>query len=174
MSELQLYNCHIPVCQTNERKHNLPLYSLCHKTSYPQDLTKSQTKDFQIQDFFNWLPSGISVALLSSHQPNLTHWGRVTRICVSKLTIIDSDNGLSPEQHQTIIGTNVGILLIWPLGINFSEILIRVHTSSFMKMSSAKILSRPQCVKGIHVQRFRYFFLRLHDSARSHDDIFSF
>ena len=26
----------------------------------------------------------------------LTHWGRVTHICVSKLTIIGSDNGLSP------------------------------------------------------------------------------
>ena len=28
--------------------------------------------------------------------PVLTHWGRVTHICVCKLTIIDSDNGLSP------------------------------------------------------------------------------
>ena len=28
-------------------------------------------------------------------QYQLTHWGRVTYICVNKLTIIDSDNGLS-------------------------------------------------------------------------------
>ena len=27
----------------------------------------------------------------------LTHWGRETHICVSKLTIIGSDNGLSPD-----------------------------------------------------------------------------
>ena len=27
----------------------------------------------------------------------LTHWGRVTHICISKLAIIGSDNGLSPE-----------------------------------------------------------------------------
>ena len=27
----------------------------------------------------------------------LTHWGRVTHLCVSKLTIIGSDNGLSPD-----------------------------------------------------------------------------
>ena len=42
----------------------------------------------------------------------LTHWGRLTHICVSKLTIIGSDNGLSPGRHQAIIWTNAGILLI--------------------------------------------------------------
>ena len=36
----------------------------------------------------------------------LTHWGRVTHICVSKLTIIGSDNGLSPDRRQAIIWTN--------------------------------------------------------------------
>ena len=75
-------------------------------------------------------------------------------ICVNKITIIDSDNGLSPSRRQAIIWTNAGILLIGPLGTNFSEILIEIHTSSFkklhLKMSSGKpaaILSRPQCVK---------------------------
>ena len=33
----------------------------------------------------------------------LTHWGRVTHICVSKLTIFGSDNGLSPGRRQAII-----------------------------------------------------------------------
>ena len=33
----------------------------------------------------------------------ITHWGRVTHICVSKLTIIGSDNGLSPERRQANI-----------------------------------------------------------------------
>ena len=33
----------------------------------------------------------------------LTHWGRVTHICVSNLTIIGSDNGLSPDRRQAII-----------------------------------------------------------------------
>ena len=36
----------------------------------------------------------------------LTHWGRVTHICVGNLTIIVSDNGLSPGRHQAIIWTN--------------------------------------------------------------------
>ena len=83
----------------------------------------------------------------------LTHWGRVTHICVDNITIIGSDNGLSPGRRQAIIWTNAGILLIRPSGTNFSEILIGNQTFSFkkihLKMSSAKwrpFLSRPQCV----------------------------
>ena len=72
----------------------------------------------------------------------LTHWGRVTHICVGKLIIIGSDNGLSPERRQAIIWTNDGILLIRTLGKNFSEILSEIHSFSFkkmhLKMSSAK------------------------------------
>ena len=52
----------------------------------------------------------------------LTHWGRVTHICVGKLTNLGSDNGLSPGRRQAIIWTNVGITLIGPLGTNFREI----------------------------------------------------
>ena len=38
-------------------------------------------------------------------------WGRVTHIYVSKLTIIGSDNGLSPgRQQQANIWANAGIL----------------------------------------------------------------
>ena len=33
----------------------------------------------------------------------LTHWGRVTYMCVTKLTSIGSDNGLSRGRWQTII-----------------------------------------------------------------------
>ena len=79
---------------------------------------------------------------------SLTHWGRVTHICVGKLVIIVSDNGLSPVRRQAIIWTNAGILLIGPLGTNFSEILIEIHTFSFkkmhLKMSSGKW--RPFCL----------------------------
>ena len=72
----------------------------------------------------------------------LTHWGRVTHICVSDLTNIGSDNGLSPGRRQAIIWTNAGVLLIGPLGTNFSKILIGIQTFSFnklhLKKSSAK------------------------------------
>ena len=57
-----------------------------------------------------------------------------TYICISKLTNIVSDNGLSPGLHQAIICTNNVILLIRPLGTNFSEILIEIHTFAFRKM----------------------------------------
>ena len=82
----------------------------------------------------------------------LSHWGRVMHICVSKLDIIVSDNGLSPGWRQAIIWTNDGILLIGPLGTNFSEILIEIYTFSFKKidwkMSSGKC--RPFCL-GLNV-----------------------
>ena len=88
---------------------------------------------------------------------HLTHWGRVTHICVSKRTIIGSDNGLSPNRRQAIIWTNAGILLIGPSGTNFSEILIEIITFSFKKMrlkvSSAKW--RPCCL-GLNVLTGKY------------------
>ena len=69
-------------------------------------------------------------------------------MCASKLTIIRSYNGLSPGQHQVII--SAGILLVGPLGTNFSEILILIYIFSFENIvwKVAAILSQPQCVKG--------------------------
>ena len=77
----------------------------------------------------------------------------MTHKCVSKLTIIDSDNGLSPGRRQAIIWTNAGILLIGHLGTNFSEILIEILTFPFKKMS-LKVSSakwRPFCL-GLKVE----------------------
>ena len=82
----------------------------------------------------------------------LSHWGIVTHICVDKLTIIGSDNSLSPGRRQAIIWTNAGILLIEPLRTNFNEISIAIHTFPFkeihLKMSSGKW--RPFCL-GLNV-----------------------
>ena len=82
------------------------------------------------------------ILLPSFVQFSLTHWGQVTHICIIKLTLIGSDNGLLSGRHQVIIWTNDGILLIGPLGTNFCEILITIHIFSFKKMhwkmSSAK------------------------------------
>ena len=64
----------------------------------------------------------------------LTHWGRVTHLCVGDLTIIGSDNGLSPGRRQAIIWNNAGSLLIGPLGTNFHEIQIEILPFSFKKM----------------------------------------
>ena len=88
----------------------------------------------------------------------LTHWGRVTHIYVGNLTIIGSDNGLSPGRRQTIIWTNAWILLIGPWGTNFSEILFGIHTFSLtkihLKMSSAKW--RPFCL-GLNVLTSQFY-----------------
>ena len=48
------------------------------------------------------------------HAVLLTDWGRMTHICVGNLTIIGSDNGLSPGRHQAIIWTNAEKSLIRP------------------------------------------------------------
>ena len=92
----------------------------------------------------------------------LTHWGRVTHIFVSKLTIIDSDNGFSPDRRQAIIWTNAGLLFVGPLGTNVSKILIKILTFAFKKMrlkvSSAK--RRSFCL-GLNVLRFQNEAIKL-------------
>ena len=76
----------------------------------------------------------------------------MTHICISKQTIIVSDNGLSANCSQAIIWTNVGILLIRTLGTNFSEIFSEIHKFSFrkihLKMSSGKW--RPSCLSQLY------------------------
>ena len=90
---------------------------------------------------------------------SISHWGRKTHICINKLTIICSDNGLSPRRRQAIIWPYAGLLLIGPLATNFSEILSKSYTFSFKKMhlknvvwKMAAILSRPQC-HILHISR---------------------
>ena len=78
----------------------------------------------------------------------LTHWGWVMHICVSKLTIIGSDNGLSPKRRQAIIWTKAAILSIWPLATNSSENWIGIQRFSFKKMHFKMSFSkwRPFCL----------------------------
>ena len=110
---------------------------------------------------FNWW--------LGQPHTTLTHWGRVTHICVGKWTIIGSDNGLSPGRRQAIIWTNAGILLIRPLGTNFSEISIKIPSFSFtkmrLKMSSATW--RPFCL-GLNVLNGLRTILSFHICVKSH------
>ena len=94
----------------------------------------------------------VKSALIPWQNTTISHWGRVTYICVDNLTIIGSDNGLAPGRRQAIIRTNAGILLFGPLGKNFNEFLIEILTFSFKKMC-LKVLSakwRPYCL-GLNV-----------------------
>ena len=105
-----------------------------------------------IQGFFFFTENGLRYVAQNlfdnSKSPlPLTNCGWVTHICVSKLTIIGSNNGLLPDQRKAIIWTSAGILLIRPLGTNFNEILIEIYTFSFKKIH-LKVLSgkwRPFC-----------------------------
>ena len=92
---------------------------------------------------FTWYNTAPTWLINNNISIVLTHWGRVTHICVSELTTIGSVNGLSPGLRQAIIiWTNDGILLIQTSGTNFSEILSKIHSFWFkkmhLKMSSAK------------------------------------
>ena len=74
----------------------------------------------------------------SRHMAHLTHRCRVMHICISTITIIILENGLSPGRHQAIIWTNAGILLISTIWTNFNEILSEIFSFNKMglKMSS--------------------------------------
>ena len=78
--------------------------------------------------------SVIFVCFSCFHISTLTHWGWVMHVCVRKLTIIGSNNGLSPGKRQAIIWSNAGILLMGPLGTELREILIKIYTFLFKKM----------------------------------------
>ena len=99
-------------------------------------------------------PSWYHICTATFHSPgldSLTHWGRVMHICVSKLTIIGSDNGLSPPNHYLNEWWNI---VIGPLGTNFSEILSEINTFSFKKMhlKTSSVKWRPFCL-GFNVLR---------------------
>ena len=109
---------------------------------FVQQFVQTYIKEIWKSAFFKGIPLIVTTKSSKANLNPLTHWGRVTHICVSNLTIIGSDNGLSPDWRQAIIWTNAGIFLIGPLGTNFSEVLVEIITFSFKKMylklSSAK------------------------------------
>ena len=125
-------------------KYNKWLYSsILEATKCPRDVP------FKINVTITWKHEWAIPTFMAqydcarSHRPFcLTYWSRVTHICVNNLTIIGSDNGLSPGRRQAIIWTNAAILLIRNLVTNLSEILSKMHIFSskkmHLKMSSAK------------------------------------
>ena len=101
---------------------------------------------------WDWMLDTRLLSYILPHMIHLNHWDKVTHICVNKLTIIGSDNGLSPGRRQAIIWTNVAIVLIWPLGRNFNEISIEIDTFSFKKihLKTSPAKWRPFCL-GLNV-----------------------
>ena len=62
-----------------------------------------------------------------------------------QVTIIGSDNALFPGQRQAMIWTNDAILLIGPLGTDFSEISIE-----FIYFLSRKYIWKCRLRNGVH------------------------
>ena len=129
------YINHTPIPQQESELFLVP------RLDYSQgvNLTNIQRSVFKLDSWFEYNQTNICFSIQFS---NLTHWGRVTHICIGKLTIIGSDYGLPPGWCQAIIWTSARILLIGTLRTNFREILIEIQIISFrkmpLKMSSGK------------------------------------
>ena len=85
------------------------------------------------------------IITLNDYSELLTHWNRVTHICVGNLTIIGRNNGLSPGWRQHIIWINVGVLVIGHLATKFRELLIEILTLSLNIMDLKVSYARSLC-----------------------------
>ena len=87
----------------------------------------------------------------------LNRWGRVMHICVSNLTIIGSDNGLSPDRRQALTWTNAEFIVNWThrnklqsnLNSN-SNIFIQENAFENVICQMVAIFSLPQWVNMKH------------------------
>ena len=93
----------------------------------------------------------------------LTNWGRVTHICVDNLTVIGSENGLSPGRRQASIWNQCWNIVNWTLGNKLqwkfnqnSNIFIQENVFENVVCEMAFILSRPQCVKQTMLEEVGY------------------
>ena len=142
------FNCNPLTCQLGSKPLREPM--LTHIWSFKFfknkiSIFKNKIRPFQIEkSIWNGLPGSMEKPGIACAQWMDQHLVRVTYICVGKLTTIGSDNGLSPGRRQAIIWTNAGILLIAPLGINFSEILIAIQAFS-LKKTRLKFSSEKRC-----------------------------
>ena len=89
-------------------------------------LVKGATGNKPFIAWANVDPDLCNYMVLLGHN-ELTHGGWVMHISISKLTIMGSDNGLSPYQHQSIIWTNAEKLFTGPLETNISKTLNAMH-----------------------------------------------
>ena len=85
------------------------------------------------------------------------HWGWVMHIYASvNYTIIGLENGLLPTRCWAIISTKTCLLLIWALGTNFNEILLKFpkfHSRKWLWKCCLQTLSRPQCLDAWHLRK---------------------
>ena len=102
-----------------------------------------------------YIYSGYGMVLNTDNAIAFTHCGRVRHICVSKLTIIGSTNGLSPGVRWTTIWTIAGILLIIPLGTNVSKILIQFHILQLLHSTDIAFMSNVWLMNGVFYRNLK-------------------
>ena len=78
---------------------------------------------------------------------DLTLWGRVTHICVSKLSILGSDKSHYLKQCWIMINWTLRNKLQWHFNTN-SNIFIKENPFQKVVWKITSILSRPQCING--------------------------
>ena len=134
-------------------------------------VTSSSTTGAVTVSIWKCCPYSIEIPIIKiwrhvcTRKDELTHWGWVTHICVGKLIIIGSDNGLSPDWRQAIIWTNAGLLSFGSLQTYFNENLIKIQQFALMKMR-VKMLSakwHPSC-PGLNVLMGLWFHAGICDS----------
>ena len=107
-----------------------------------QDLSYRRIRNLHFNLCSRWLNLRLDICFLM-------HWGRVTHICVSKLTIIGSDNGLLLSHYLNqcwnVVNSNLRNKLQWNLKRN-SCIFIQENAFQNVVCEMASILCRPQCV----------------------------
>ena len=90
----QLILCHGQVPSFHPSFHLSTSWHHHSQVSKSHNISKSSV--LVVFDDILHILNGKIVWEITLPDPSLTHWGRVTHICVSKLTIIGSYNGLSP------------------------------------------------------------------------------
>ena len=95
----------------------------------------------------------------------LTHWGRVTHICVNERTIIGSDNDLAPtRQCWNIVNRTIRNNIQWKVNRN-SYIFIHENAFENVVWKKAAMLSWPQCANWTGCVVFTKFKISIRTGA---------
>ena len=135
-----------------ESHHNGPVMSLIF--SVLSILVRCKTSS-QVPSDLRCRDAHVSVILFDKsdsftpvYHIRLTHWGRVTHLCVDELTITGSDNGFAPIHHMNqycnIVIWTLTNKLRWNLNGN-SYIFSEEDAFENVVRKIATILSWPQC-----------------------------
>ena len=129
---------------SNMKDSNYLITCQTQNTIWSKAFSTQQNNCFDLLCWFQWIIQCIP----------LIHICRVTDTCISKLTTIGSDNGLSPSRCLAIIWTNAGILLLRPLRNklkgNFLSTFIYFRPRKCIWKYLVNILSKHQCAKYAH------------------------